>query len=184
MTFHFLAPFFLVVLTMTSPPAQSACPPLLNRTLGTLTGDTKKLCEFQGKVLLVVNTASKCGFTPQYKGLEALYKKYKDQGFAVLGFPSNDFGAQEPGSGQDVAKFCELNFGVSFPMFEKTPVRDAGKNDFYDLLATATGERPQWNFHKYLIDRKGNVVKSFASDVTPDAASLVTQIETMLTQKP
>jgi glutathione peroxidase len=168
---------------MTANLAHAACTPIFNRTVSTLVGQEKNLCEYQGKVVLVVNTASQCGYTYQYKGLEALYKKYKNSGFAVLGFPSNDFGGQEPGANNEVAKFCEVNYGVTFPMFEKTPVREAGKNAFFDLLADATGERPKWNFHKYLVDRNGKPVKSFASTIEPDDRKLITELEALLAQK-
>jgi glutathione peroxidase len=125
-----------LLISMTSN-ADAACSPLLDRSVNNLMGGEKNLCEYRGKVVLVVNTASKCGYTGQYSGLEALYKKYKNDGLVVLGFPSNDFGAQEPGANKEVANFCQVNYGVTFPMFEKTSVRDAGKNAFYDLLADA-----------------------------------------------
>jgi glutathione peroxidase len=172
------------LLLMSAEISQAACSPVFNRTVPNLLGDQKNLCEYQGKVVLVVNTASKCGFTYQYKGLEALYKKYKDSGFAILGFPSNDFGRQEPGDNKEVAKFCEVNYGVTFPMFEKTSVLPGGNNPFYDLLADATGEWPKWNFHKYLIDRSGKPVKSFASTVDPDDAKLIAELESLLARKP
>jgi glutathione peroxidase len=164
--------------------ADAACPPLLDRSVNNLMGGEKSLCEYRGKVVLVVNTASKCGYTGQYSGLEALYKKYKNDGLVVLGFPSNDFGAQEPGANKEVANFCQVNYGVTFPMFEKTPVRNAGNNALYDLLANATGERPKWNFHKYLIGRDGKSVKSFASAVEPDDAKLMAELSNLLAQKP
>ena len=135
---------------------------------------------YGGQVLLVVNTASKCGFTPQYEGLEAMYAKYKDQGFAVLGFPSNDFMGQEPGSEEDIQEFCTLTYGVKFPMFEKVQVRGSGATPLYRDLAAATGEAPGWNFHKYLIDREGKVVASFGSRTTPDDPKLVAEIEKLL----
>lgn len=135
---------------------------------------------YGGQVLLVVNTASKCGFTPQYEGLEAMYAKYKDQGFAVLGFPSNDFMGQEPGSEEDIQEFCTLTYGVKFPMFEKVQVRGPGATPLYADLQKATGEAPGWNFHKYLIDRDGRVVASFGSRTTPDDPKLVAEIEKLL----
>ena len=171
-----------LLISMTSN-ADAACPPLLDRSVNNLMGGEKNLCEYRGKVVLVVNTASKCGYTGQYSGLEALYKKYKSDGLVVLGFPSNDFGAQEPGANKEVANFCQVNYGVTFPMFEKTPVRDAGKNVFFDLLADASGERPKWNFHKYLIGRDGKIVKSFASAVEPDDAKLMAELGNLLAQK-
>jgi glutathione peroxidase len=175
----YIAGFFLVMTT----DVEAACSPLLDRNVNNLMGGEKNLCDYRGKVVLVVNTASKCGYTGQYSGLEALYKKHKNDGLVVLGFPSNDFGAQEPGANKEVANFCQVNFGVTFPMFEKTPVRDVGKNAFFDLLADASGERPKWNFHKYLIGRDGKSVKSFASAVEPDDAKLMAELSKLLAQK-
>ena len=131
---------------------------------------------YGGQVLLVVNTASKCGFTPQYEGLEALNAKYGPQGFAVLGFPSNDFMGQEPGSEEQIAEFCTLTYGVKFPMFEKVVVRGNEATPLYRELAAATGEQPGWNFHKYLIDRSGKVVASFGSRTKPEDPKLVAEI--------
>ena len=135
---------------------------------------------YGGQVLLVVNTASKCGFTPQYEGLEAMHAKYKERGFAVLGFPSNDFMGQEPGSEEEIQEFCTLTYGVKFPMFENVQVRGAEATPFYAELAKATGEAPAWNFHKYLIDRSGKVVASFGSRTKPDDPALVAAIEKLL----
>jgi glutathione peroxidase len=135
---------------------------------------------YGGNVLLVVNTASKCGYTPQYDGLEALHARYKDRGFAVLGFPSNDFMGQEPGSEQQIAKFCKLTYGVKFPMFQKVQVKGEKATPLYRALAAATGEEPGWNFHKYLVDREGRVVASFGSKTKPDDPELVARIEALL----
>jgi glutathione peroxidase len=161
-------------------PAEAGCPPLLARSLPGLTDDAVSLCQFKGKVVLVVNTASQCGFTPQYEGLESLYRRYKDRGFVVLGFPANDFGGQEPGSSQDIARFCQVNYGVSFPMFAKTSVVGPGAIPLYRDLAAQSGKRPQWNFHKYLVDRTGAVVASFDSAVPPRDARITAQIERLL----
>src|SRR4051812_23543274 len=128
----------------------SACPALLDRKVETILEKPQSLCEYQGKVLLVVNTASQCGYTPQYEGLEALYRKYRARGLVVLGFPSNDFGGQEPGSNKEIASFCINQYAVDFPVFSKTSLRE---NAFYQDLQKATGQAPQWNFHKYLVDR-------------------------------
>jgi glutathione peroxidase len=161
--------------------ATSDCPPLLRHTFNQLqTGKPQSLCQFQGKVLLVVNTASKCGYTPQYEGLEALYRKYKDRGLVVVGFPSNDFGSQEPGNNKAIAEFCRTTYGVEFPMFEKTTVTELGNNPFYLELVRATGQYPKWNFHKYLVDRNGRVVASYVSDVEPQSRELVARIESLL----
>lgn len=159
------------------------CPPLLDHQMATLSDEAQSLCQYRGKVLLVVNTASQCGFTPQYEGLEKLYRKYKDRGLVVLGFPANDFGRQEPGSNKDIAKFCEVNYGVSFPMFAKTTVAGAAANPLYAQLAQKSGRAPQWNFHKYLVDRNGAQVLSFDSQVTPGDAKLVAAIEKLLAAK-
>lgn len=166
-----------------APLAHAACPALLDPKMETLMQGEASLCQYSGKVLLVVNTASRCGFTPQYEGLEKLYRRYKDRGLVVLGFPSNDFGAQEPGSAKDIAKFCEMNYGVSFPMFAKTRVVAGGANPFYEKLAGASGSRPQWNFHKYLIDRRGEKVLAFESQVAPEDRKLVAEIERLLGQQ-
>jgi glutathione peroxidase len=159
-----------------------ACPALLDVKLPTLGEDAASLCRYQGKVLLVVNTASQCGYTPQYEGLEALHRRYKDKGLVVLGFPSNDFGGQEPGSNKEIAKFCELNYGVTFPMFSKTTVAKGAVNPFYERLASASKSKPRWNFHKYLVDRRGEKVLAYESAVTPDDPKLVRAIEHLLAQ--
>jgi len=127
---------------------------------------------FGGQVLLVVNTASKCGFTPQYEGLEALHQEFSARGFAVLGFPSNDFMGQEPGTEEEIREFCTLNFGVQFPMFERVVVRGREANPFFRELAAAAGEAPRWNFHKYLVGRNGEVLDSFGSRVRPEDPEL------------
>lgn len=133
--------------------------------------------KYAGQVLLVVNTASKCGFTPQYEGLEALHQKYAGRGFAVLGFPSNDFKGQEPGSEKQIQEFCTLTYGVKFPMFEKVHVIGPETTPLYRSLTQATGVAPGWNFHKYLISRDGRVVANFPSKITPDDPALVAAIE-------
>lgn len=160
----------------------AACPPLLDARMETLMHGETSLCQFSGKVLLVVNTASQCGYTPQYQGLERLYQRHKDRGLVVLGFPSNDFGGQEPGGAKEIAQFCEINYGVTFPMFAKTGVASEGRNPFYDRLARAAGSRPQWNFHKYLVDRSGGKVLAFPSGVAPEDRRLVAEIERLLAQ--
>jgi glutathione peroxidase len=137
---------------------------------------------FGGQVLLVVNTASRCGFTPQYEGLEALHAELSPRGFAVLGFPSNDFMGQEPGSEEEIAEFCTNTYGVRFPMFEKVVVRGGDAVPLYRELAEATGEAPGWNFHKYLLNRQGEVVASFGSRTTPDDPALRAAIEAALAE--
>ncbi|MGH8050747.1 MAG: glutathione peroxidase [Arenimonas sp.] len=157
---------------------------LLDQNFRPLAGKTPVNLQktYGGQVLLVVNTASKCGFTPQYDGLEALHKKLKGRGFAVLGFPSNDFRGQEPGSEKEIKEFCRLTYGVKFPMFEKTNVVGEQASPFYKSLTESTGVAPGWNFHKYLIDRNGNVVASFGSRVKPDDAEMLGKIEVLLAQ--
>ncbi|MBB3276967.1 glutathione peroxidase [Pseudoxanthomonas sp. OG2] len=133
--------------------------------------------KYAGQVLLIVNTASKCGFTPQYEGLEALHRKYAGRGFAVLGFPSNDFKGQEPGNEQQIQEFCTLTYGVKFPMFEKVHVIGPETTPLYRSLSQATGVAPGWNFHKYLVARDGRVVANFPSKIKPDDPALVAAIE-------
>ena len=157
--------------------AMAACPALLDRRVQAIDDSQRSLCEYSGKVILVVNTASHCGYTPQYEGLEALYRKYRSRGLVVLGFPSNDFGGQEPGSNKEIASFCVNQYAVDFPVFAKTELR---KNPLYTDLARASGRSPQWNFHKYLVDRSGNQVQSFESAVEPDDVKLVGAIERLL----
>jgi len=161
------------------------CPPLLRHSFNRLqTGEPQSLCQFHGKVLLVVNTASYCGYTGQYEGLEALHRKYRDRGLVVVGFPTNDFGNQEPGTNKEIAEFCRTTYGVQFPMFEKTTVGRLDANPFYATLIEQSGQRPRWNFHKYVVDRNGRTVRSFGSDVTPESKDLVDLIERLLAEKP
>jgi glutathione peroxidase len=169
-----------------SPPAATdACPELLNYSFNRLqTGKPESLCQYRGKVVLIVNTASYCGYTHQYEGLEALYRKYKSRGLVVVGFPSNDFGGQEPGSNKEIAEFCRLTYGVEFPMFEKSSVTSIKTNPLYAELLARTGQSPKWNFHKYLVDRDGKQVTSFGTRVEPDNGDLVGAVERMLAAKP
>lgn len=136
--------------------------------------------EYSGKVLLIVNTASKCGNTPQYDGLEKLYQEYGDQGLVVLGFPSNDFFGQEPGTEEEIQDFCRLTYKVRFPMFEKVTVKEGKAHPFYDRLAAAAGTYPTWNFHKYLIGRDGAVIREFSPGTQPYDGELVAEIEAAL----
>jgi glutathione peroxidase len=147
-------------------------------------GEPKSLCQFQGKVLLIVNTASECGYTPQYEGLEALYRKYRARGLVVVGFPSNDFGGQEPGSNAQIKEFCRTVYGVEFPMMEKQRVAGRDATPLYVELAARSRQAPLWNFHKYLVDRNGSTVASFASDVRPDDRALVRHLEKLLGEMP
>lgn len=158
------------------------CPPLLDIETRRLASDEMvNLCEaYRGKVVLVVNTASKCGFTPQYEGLEALYRKYRDQGLVILGFPSNDFANQEPGDEQEIAKFCRLTYSVEFPMFEKVRVKKGQAAPMFERLAAAGAAYPKWNFYKYLIDRDGNLVDYYSSFTGPQSTKVVKAIESLL----
>ena len=174
----------LLSLAIAAIPAMSnatgSCSPILSHKVTDILGDPKDLCQYAGKVVLVVNTASYCGYTPQYKGLEALNEKYKSRGLVILGFPSNDFGQQEPGTNKEIADFCDRTYSVKFPMFSKTSVKEAGGSEVFDALATATGERPKWNFHKYLIGRDGTTVASFPSKVDPESPQFVSKVEELL----
>jgi glutathione peroxidase len=165
-----------------APAAMPAsCPAVLHQSFKRLQDDVPQdLCQYAGKVVLVVNTASYCGFTTQYQGLEALYAKYGSRGLVVLGFPSNDFGKQEPGSAKEIADFCFNTYGVKFPMFAKSSVKGPQANPLHASLIKATGEEPKWNFTKYLIDRNGKVLEYFPSKVTPDDKTLVAKIEKAL----
>jgi glutathione peroxidase len=160
------------------------CSPLLSHSFPRLQDEApQNLCQYQGKVILIVNTASFCGFTSQYEGLEKLYAKYKDQGFVVLGFPSNDFGQQEPGSNKEIADFCKNTYDVKFPMFSKSAVSGNNPNPLFKMLIAKTGTTPKWNFYKYLIDRNGNVIDSFGSLTKPSSNSITSQIEKLLGEK-
>ena len=174
-----LAPLWPAAHAQTPRPA--TCPPLLAHRFPRLQDEApQELCQYAGQVLLVVNTASYCGFTRQYEGLEALHAKYAARGLVVMGFPSNDFGQQEPGDAKQIAELCFNTYGVKFPMFAKTVVKGAGRNAFYEQLARATGAAPRWNFHKYLVARDAKTVRSFASEVEPGSAPLTQAIEAAL----
>ncbi|MDM0039495.1 glutathione peroxidase [Variovorax sp. J22G21] len=158
----------------------ATCPPILQHTFPRLQDEKPQaLCQYTGKVVLVVNTASFCGFTPQYKGLEALDSKYRSRGLVVLGFPSNDF-SQESGSNKEIADFCESTFGVKFPMFGKSSVRGPEANPLFKQLAQMSGTTPKWNFYKYLIGRDGKVVESYSSTTAPDDRGFVRELEKQL----
>ena len=152
-------------------------------TANSLDGNPVRLSDYEGKVLLIVNTASECGFTPQYAGLQQLYDRYRDRGFAVLGFPCNQFGGQEPGSAAEISAFCQKNYGVTFPMFEKIEVNGDGAHPLYKWLKQSApgvlgSERIKWNFTKFLIDRTGNVKARYAPTTKPE--ELAGEIEALL----
>jgi glutathione peroxidase len=167
-----------------SPGAQApACPKVLQHTVLRLQDEKPQaLCQYAGQVVVVVNTASYCGFTSQYKGLEALSAKYKDKGLVVLGFPSNDF-SQEPDNNGKIAEFCENTFGVKFPMFAKSTVKGPEALPLFKQLAERTGTAPRWNFYKYIISRDGQTIKSYSAMTGPQDKSFVQEIEKQLATK-
>jgi glutathione peroxidase len=183
MAWAWMAASLLVVSPVANAQSAAApdCPALLAHTFPRLQDDSpQNLCQYKGKVLLVVNTASYCGFTPQYEGLEKLDAQYGPKGLVVLGFPSGDFGNQEKANNKEIAEFCFNTYGVKFPMFAKTSVRGDKANPLFAALAKSTGQPPKWNFHKYLIDRQGRVVRSFPSQVEPLDRQLTREIEAAL----
>ncbi len=160
-------------------------PKLYSYTMKTIDGKDKPLSDYKGKVLLIVNVASKCGNTPQYKELESVYEKYKDRGFMVLGFPANNFLGQEPGTNDEIKKFCTLNYGVTFDMFSKISVKGSDQDSLYQYL---TKESPvpgavTWNFQKYLVDKKGDVVEKFTPRTKPEEKEVIDKIEQLLSEK-
>ena len=175
----FLVTVITILLCLPAVACESA---LLDQDFRKLASrDELNLCEaYEGEVILVVNTASKCGNTPQYDGLEDMYEKYQGQGFVVLGFPSNDFMGQEPGSEEKIEEFCRLTYGVEFPMFEKTHAAQTSAHPLFHALAKASGRYPGWNFHKYLIGRDGQLVKDFNSSIDPMRAEVRQLIEAEL----
>ena len=170
----------LGVLILMVTPAFAASS-IYDFTLPSIDGQSMPLSNFKGKVVLLVNVASRCGFTPQYKGLEALYERYKDQGLVILGFPANNFGAQEPGTNQEIKTFCSSKYSVTFPMYAKVSVKGADQTPLYQYLTqqadpTHTGDI-KWNFTKFLVDRNGQVVQRFESAVTPDSPEVISAVE-------
>lgn len=170
----------IILFIMTTDLQAKTCPKSLDFEIKRLGEDKiESLCKYSGKVILVVNTASKCGFTPQYEGLEKLYNDRKDENFVILGFPSHDF-YQEPATEKDIKDFCSLTYDVKFPMFTKMNVRGDKAHPFYKNLANETNSAPKWNFWKYLIDKKGNVVKSFSMVTSPSGNKLNNMIDELL----
>lgn len=184
---HYIPALALTFTLFLPHPALAAaeCPPLLDHRFPRLADEKPaSLCEHSGKVLLVVNTASYCGFTKQYDGLEKLYAQQKARGLVVIGFPTNDFGEQEPGSNKEIADFCRLTYGVEFPMYAKTTVKGPNANPFFAELVKRSGTTPKWNFYKYLIDRSGREVVAFSSFTDPDDRKLLAKIDEFLARKP
>ncbi len=165
--------------------ARADCSDLLDFNVRKLADDTEvNLCSaYSGQVLLVVNTASRCAFTKQYDGLEDLYAQYREQGFAVLGFPSNDFGGQEPGTEDQIQDFCRTTYGVEFPMFAKSSVRGADVDPFWKNLTAVSGTVPKWNFYKYLIGRDGKIIATYSSMTSPGSKGLRSDIEKALAEQ-
>mgnify|MGYP001815498195 FL=1 len=174
--------FAAALLLITTTLSMASNDALLNQDFRRLASDDVVNLdqEYAGKVILVVNTASKCGNTPQYEALESLYETYGDDGFVVLGFPSNDFMGQEPGTEQQIQEFCRLTYKVKFPMFEKVTVKEGNAHPFFDQLAAASGTYPRWNFHKFLIGRDGKLITEFSPRTKPDSEDVVAQIEAAL----
>jgi glutathione peroxidase len=183
-----LTALLLVILMWSFWPKEAVamnCSKTLSHTFLRLQDEApQNLCQYQGKVVLIVNTASYCGFTSQYDGLEKLYSQYKDKGLVILGFPSNDFGKQEPGSNKEIADFCHNTYGVKFPMFAKSSVTGTNVNPLFKHLIEQTGTKPRWNFYKYLVDRQGNVVDAYSSMTSPSSTKLIAQLEKLLQEKP
>ncbi|HEX7553237.1 MAG TPA: glutathione peroxidase [Geothrix sp.] len=170
----------LLLATLALPAAERKVPVSLHEiTLNTLEGQPQSLAAYKGKVVLAVNVASECGFTPQYAGLQKLYAEQKDRGLVVLGFPCNQFGGQEPGTAAQIETFCQKNYGVTFPLFEKLDVKGPGQAPLYQFLTARFGE-PAWNFHKYLVGKDGQVIQAFGSKVAPDSPELKAAIEAAL----
>ncbi|MGA2984982.1 MAG: glutathione peroxidase [Terriglobia bacterium] len=163
-----------------------AAPRLYDFTLPSIDGNSTPLSTYKGKVILLVNVASRCGFTPQYSALESLYEKYKDQGLVILGFPANNFGAQEPGTNAEIKTFCSTKYNVTFPMFAKVSVKGGDTTPLYQFLTQkanpAVAGEIKWNFTKFLVDRNGQVVARFEPAVTPDSAEVVAEVQKLLRQ--
>jgi glutathione peroxidase len=176
--------FQMIIVAQTQENHMDTQPMLYSFTMKTIDGNDKKLSDYKGKVLMIVNVASKCGHTPQYKGLEALYKQYKDRGFMILGFPANNFLSQEPGTNKEIKTFCSMNYGVTFDMFSKISVKGDDQDSLYRYL---TEESPvpggvKWNFQKYLVDKKGNVVDKFSPGTEPTDKDVVSEIEKLVNE--
>jgi glutathione peroxidase len=184
----FLVLSIMLLVAGVAVAAEAPAKNVFNFSLKSINGQEMALSQFQGKVLLLVNTASKCGFTPQYKALEEIYKRYKDQGLVVLGFPANNFFRQEPGTDKEIAEFCQINYGVSFPMFSKISVRGKNIHLLYKFLVEketnpAFAGKVAWNFTKFLVDRQGNVVARFEPRKVPDDPAVIAAIEKTLQGK-
>jgi glutathione peroxidase len=174
----------LLVIFFMSSLVSAAEPTLHDFTLTGIDGKPLPLAQFKGHPVLLVNTASECGFTPQYEGLEALWRSYKDQGLIIVGVPSNDFGGQEPGNAKDIASFCKLNYGVSFPLADKTVVSGKAADPVYMWAGEKAGllGRPKWNFHKYLFDKNGQFIDWFSSATKPEGPKITSAVKSAIAQ--
>lgn len=170
------------VLTLLLPSVLMAASSVHDFTLTSIDGQPAPLASYKGKVLLLVNVASKCGYTPQYTGLQSLYDKYKDRGLVIVGVPANNFGGQEPGTNEEIKTFCTRNYNVSFPMMSKVSVKGEDKTPLYTYLTENTGGDVKWNFTKFLVDKDGKIVSRFESKVTPDSPELTSAVEKALAQ--
>lgn len=179
----FIALFAVGSMLTAQTTKEFGMPQFYSFTMKTIDGKEKSLADYKGKVVMVVNVASFCGYTPQYKDLEAIYKKYKEKGFVILGFPANNFGKQEPGKDEDIAAFCERNYGVTFDLFSKISVKGEDIHPLYQYLTKETREEIGWNFTKIVIDKEGKISGRYASRVKPDAQEVVAKIESLLAQK-
>jgi glutathione peroxidase len=178
--------YFIGMVALLMSAALFAAASIYEFTLPSIDGKPLPLANFKGKVVLLVNVASRCGFTPQYSALESTYEKYKDQGLVILGFPANNFGSQEPGTNQEIKTFCQSKYSVTFPMYAKVSVKGDDQTPLYAYLTTKANPELvgdiKWNFTKFLVDRNGNVVKRFEPDVTPDSPEVIAAIEKALKQ--
>ena len=180
----FLACTMINLHALADMPASASCPDLLNHRLTSLQGNPVNLCDYRGRVVLFVNTASYCANTPQYAKLEKLQEQLQAKGLTVIGFPANDFGEQEPGSNAEIAQFCKLTYNVKFPMMEKSGVKRENANPVFSQLIAMSGQAPEWNFHKYLVGRDGRTVMSFPAFMQPDDPGFTQAIDTMLSESP
>jgi len=181
-----MATYLVIGAALTMATSLIAGSGLYSFTLNSIDGNPAPLANYKGKVVLIVNVASQCGYTPQYSALESIYEKYKSQGFVILGFPANNFGAQEPGTNEEIKTFCSRKYNVTFPMYAKISVKGGDQAPLYAFLTKETGSgiagEIKWNFTKFLVDRNGNVVQRFEPAVTPDSAEMTSAIETRLKQ--
>jgi glutathione peroxidase len=171
-----------LISTMALASSMFAASSVYEFTMNSIDGKPTPLADYKGKVVMIVNVASKCGYTPQYAGLEALYRKYKDQGFVIVGVPANNFGSQEPGTNEEIKTFCKRTYDVTFPMLAKVSVKGSDKAPLYDYLTSTGGGDIKWNFTKFLIDKDGKVIARFEPAVKPDAPELVDAVEKALKQ--